>query len=70
MAAKMATKITGTTAMAENQDTSRTCSLAPARPDRRSAHSRTTRQAISAPSVSTSVRFISSSTARPVRVGV
>ena len=36
--------------MAPNQVTSRTCSRAPARPDLRSAQSRTSRQAINAAS--------------------
>ena len=42
--AKTATMIAGTMAMAENQVTSRTCRRAPARPERRVATSRATRQ--------------------------
>ena len=64
-AANTATRMAGTTAMAENQATSRTCSRAPARPERRVAHSRASRQPISAASVSTSVRLISSKRDQP-----
>ncbi len=69
-AANTATRMAGTTAIAENQATSRTCSLAPARPERRVAHSRASRQPIRAASVRTSVKLISARTISPAWSGV
>ena len=68
--ANTATRMAGTTAMMLNHVTRRTCRRAPARPDLRCAHSRTSRQAINAPKVRLKLRLISSSSTNPARVGV
>src|SRR5512138_736770 len=56
-AANTATRIVGTIATRLKVTTRRACSLAPARPDRRSAHRRTRRQATRTPRHKTIVRL-------------